>query len=445
MPTATVRMRIRTALTEPVPDGVHRLLDWAPGSRTATIEFTTAFFDGWTPTRAGIDLLRFAAGVYCGDRTVQRRTQRDGWTRSMRVDVPVTDPALWGEAGWAQTLGFLTGDQWDIRARRNRTPAPTAAGLQIDAVSLFSGGLDSLCGVIDLLEEDPNRRLLLVGHHEGGQASTAQRNLYKMLAETYGERVHLRRLFCRPAPPDEQQAQPLPGHHERTTRSRSLLFISAALAAASATGPTIPVFVPENGWIGLNVPLTRARTGSASTRTTHPHLMTLLSESCRRSGIDNPIINPYRLQTKGEMMRNCRNRRLLAQLASLSVSCSHPETPRWRERPQGNCGYCLPCLVRRAALARIHRDDAATYSWDALHDDSLLHPDRRTGADLRALVHGVNPSRDDLSLLRNSPLPAGEHQQHLQLWRRGAAEIRAWLANADGALAELTTTSWGSR
>ncbi|MEW2384692.1 hypothetical protein AB0873_21745 [Micromonospora sp. NPDC047707] len=193
------------------------------------------------------------------------------------------------------------------------------------------------------------------------------------------------------------------------------------------------------------MPLTRARTGSASTRTTHPHFLARLTQSCRALGLDNPIINPYRLMTKGEMLAACRNPRLLARLAPHSVSCAHPETPRWRGRKQGSCGYCLPCLVRRAALACIRRDRADQYAWDALGDAVLLDPTERTGADLRALVHGVNPHRDELAIIRNAPLPMGEHHDHLQLWRHGAAEIRTWLGGASGKLAQLTATAWRSR
>jgi hypothetical protein len=151
---------------------------------------------------------------------------------------------------------------------------------------------------------------------------------------------------------------------------------------------------------------------------------------------------PYLLLTKGETLAACHNRQLLARLATNSVSCAHPETPRWRDRPQGNCGYCLPCLVRRAALARIRRDDAVHYAWDALTDAALLDPAERTGADLRALVHGVSPHRDELAIIRNAPLPSGEHESHLRLWRRGAEEIRTWLGAADGPLARFTATAW---
>jgi hypothetical protein len=249
-------------------------------------------------------------------------------------------------------------------------------------------------------------------------------------------------MFCRPAPARTAQERLLPDDRERTTRSRSLLFLAGALAAAASCGPGIPVYLPENGWISLNVPLTRARTGSASTRTTHPHFLGLLTAACHAIGITNPLINPYRHRTKGEMLTSCSNPGLLARLAPASISCAHPETPRWRRHSQGNCGYCLPCMVRRAALARLGQDHGDDYAWDALIYPELLDPAMRTGADLRAIVHGVSPDRDELDIIRNAPLPPGEHDAYLQLWRRGAEEIRAWLADGAGPLAELTATAW---
>ncbi len=142
------------------------------------------------------------------------------------------------------------------------------------------------------------------------------------------------------------------------------------------------------------------------------------------------------------MLAGCSNPELLARLAPASVSCAHPETARWRDRPQGNCGYCLPCLIRRAALATIKQDHASDYAWDALTDPDLLDRAERTGADLRATVHGVSPHRDELDIIRNAPLPAGEHRANLQLWHRGAEEVRTWLAQAVGPLAQFTATAW---
>jgi hypothetical protein len=37
-------------------------------------------------------------------------------------------------------------------------------------------------------------------------------------------------------------------------------------------------------------------------------------------------------------------------LAAGSLSCSSPAKARWKGLPQGHCGHCLPCLIRRASL-----------------------------------------------------------------------------------------------
>ena len=447
---------LRTDQTQPLdePSDV-RVLDWAPGDRAATVqtgERGPEFFNGWRPTRAGADLMLLGAGAYCVDRTARRRGTTDGWTRNLQLRLPVGDVSAWTEAGWIPALRFLTGDAWNIEPYASAThplggivgvpqqEAPT--GLDVDGVCLFSGGLDSLCGVIDLLEEDPRRRLCLLSHHEGGQASTAQQTLFTALAGYYGtDRIVLRRLYLRPAPVNQFQARPLPNGRENTTRSRSLLFLSTALAMATASGPQVPVYVPENGFIGVNVPLTRARAGSLSTRTTHPHFMNLLAAASNAIGVPNPVINPYRVTTKGEMLARSRNPDLLRRLAPDSLSCAHPETARYAKRPQGNCGYCFPCLIRRASLAHVGWDNSH-YAWDVLTEGELLNPRTRRGADLRAIIAGAFTDRPDRDVLRNGPLPVGDGEAFLGVWRRGLAEIRIWLTNgARGDLAALVGRS----
>jgi 7-cyano-7-deazaguanine synthase in queuosine biosynthesis len=309
----------------------------------------------------------------------------------------------------------------------------------VDAVSLFSGGLDSLCGVIDLLESDSTLRLGLVAHNEGAKASPTQRALRDELVQHYGaDRVILHQLYLRPAPPHPSQRVVARKAVETTTRGRSFLFLSAALALASAAGEGVPVYVPENGYIALNVPLTRARGGSFSTRTTHPHFFELFSAFVRSLGIDNPIVNPYRWRTKGEMCARSANAALLRKLARLTISCSHPEAARYQQRPQGNCGYCYPCMIRRAALASVGWDDH-DYSWNVLHDATLLDPVTQRGADLRALVNGVMAERPDSAVLRAAPLP-GERANYVATWRHGNEELRNWLTSgARGRLRSLVT------
>ena len=59
-------------------------------------------------------------------------------------------------------------------------------------------------------------------------------------------------------------------------RGRSFNFLAMAMLGLSVVqrinGNDInKIFIPENGYISLNPPLTRRRIGSLSTRTTHPN------------------------------------------------------------------------------------------------------------------------------------------------------------------------------
>jgi 7-cyano-7-deazaguanine synthase in queuosine biosynthesis len=392
-------------------------------------------------------LFILGASVYCVDKATRRDTAADVWTRELSVELPVADPNAWAAAPWKETLDFLTGDNWTLTPYSEnvslldavrRVPKDITPVGAVNAVSLFSGGLDSLTGVIDLLEENPDRRLCLISHNEGDQASTAQKTLTAALREHYSQdRLELRSLFLRPAPAAAGQARPLPPERETTTRARSLLFLTAGLALAASVGPDVPVYIPENGFIGINVPLTRARSGSYSTRTTHPQFMHLLRTAADAVGVRNPILNPFRLKTKGEILAGSRNPELLRSLAPHSISCSHPEAARYAERDQGNCGYCFPCLIRRSSMARVGWDSAEGYAWDALNGKDLLDRDTRRASDLRAVINSVYADRPDRDIFRNGPIPNGEHREFLRVWRAGTDELRAWFDGASGATAEI--------
>ena len=50
-------------------------------------------------------------------------------------------------------------------------------------------------------------------------------------------------------------------------------------------GKEIELIIPENGLISLNIPLAYTRTGTSSTRTTHPHYMKMLQELIAELGL----------------------------------------------------------------------------------------------------------------------------------------------------------------
>lgn len=309
---------------------------------------------GVFPSEIGLDLLILAAHVHAADTRISRAEQsQDSWTREIRLVIPVSNPGLWQAACPTLTniLNFLTGDQWTVGFRPRpegfaniSTPRAMLFPPSFDSVSLFSGGLDSLIGAIDLLEK--GRTPFLISHAGEGATSDAQKALFGKLKQHYAG-SSFRRLRVWMTFPSGLVKNV---SSESTTRGRSFLFFAIGVFAGSGLGSDFVLRVPENGLIALNVPLDPLRLGSNSTRTTHPYYMSKWNELLDELGIDGRVENPYWDKTKGEMVAACANASLLKQLVADSLSCSSPTKGRWRGHTIEHCGYCLPCLIRRAAL-----------------------------------------------------------------------------------------------
>lgn len=372
-----------------------------------------------------LTFLVISLGVWVADKLAPRHQAADAWTRCLEVFCPAPE---WTTAlmGLSSILDFLTGDAWRLTA----CPVPAwlpmvlrpDSSWQPDCVCLFSGGLDSLVGAIDLLEA--GQRVLLVSHYDFGQLAGCQNYLTDALRQAYGPK-RVRRWGFR-----IQFEAP-----ELSLRSRSLLFIALGVAAASVWDAPIPVVIPENGWISLNPPLTGNRLGSYSTRTTHPYFLSGLREWLATVGLASNLHNPYQYLTKGELVARCRNQSLLRQLAPHTLSCAHPVASRWLKGQQGNCGYCYPCLIRRAALHAVGWDDGREYLVDVLGQPKIL-ASRVRGADLRSLLYLLqtwdgHPSPHRL-LWQTGPLPVHQKEQQMftALVTRSLSEIRGWLASA---------------
>jgi hypothetical protein len=334
---------------------------------------------GIAPSQEAVDLFRFAAAAYCADLLVPHRTAFDRWSRHIMLYLPVADRERWEAASdvLRELLDFLSGDHWEIVFRERRVPPPPRAKrmrklptpISADRVSLLSGGLDSAIGAADLLD---CYRVAFVSHNakSGGAtfSSPSQQSVLEVLRRHFPvERV--RPLRFRLNPPS-----PITGETESvtTTRSRSIIFFALGLLVASALdtahgGKPVPLVVPENGLISLNVPLTKARLGSWSTRTTHPHTLAMLREAMRALGLATPIVTPYSTRTKGEMLLAWaeRNRQIAEDIVAASVSCAHPNQSRFlgSDRRQPHCGTCVPCIIRRASAQHAGVDDGR-YSFD---------------------------------------------------------------------------------
>ncbi|MDP7701095.1 Qat anti-phage system QueC-like protein QatC [Mycobacterium sp. TY815] len=398
---------------------------------------------GVYPTEIGVDLLVLAAHVHAADTRVSRHADsQDGWTRELRLVVPVSDPQRWTAAATAfgRLLNFLTGDKWTLtfRARPRRfveTTPPRPSPLTVarfDDLALFSGGLDSLIGAIDALET--GRTPLLISHAGDPATSDAQSTLFEALKTHYSacafDRLRVWMVF--------PHGLVLDSASENTTRARSFLFF--ALGVFAGTGlQDVPVLkVPENGFIALNVPLDPLRLGALSTRTTHPFYIARWNEALNLLGINIAIENPYWDKTKGEMVSRCANPTLLSRLASDSLSCSSPSKARWQGIGTQQCGYCLPCLIRRASLVSglDTNSDPTAYTVQ----DLAAHPlstSEAEGVQVRSFQLAIDRlrSRPELaSMLIYKPGPLFDESDANRealagVYRRGLEEVGALLAN----------------
>ncbi len=343
------------------------VVDSMTGDRNVTVQF---MLNGGPllvePDEHTRDFLDLAVAVYIADELIKREDSLNRWTRDFDLLVPVFDPGKWQQATTrlASTLNFLSQDRfeftWIKRAAmpegiRHRQELPVG----FDAVCLFSGGIDSLLGANRLLQE--GRKVLLVGHQAEGATAKAQKDLYTMLASQFDDHVAL--IQCRVARSgNETHRHILPKKVEESHRPRSFLFLALALTVANAARIQ-SIFVPENGMIALNPPLQRSRAGAHATRTAHPIFLTRLIDSLRAADVfEGEIRNPFLYMSKMDMLRELDP--TLIDLVKRSVSCSHPL--RYQDEGVHHCGYCVPCLHRRAAMMVCGLDDSDDYAFNVL-------------------------------------------------------------------------------
>lgn len=334
------------------------------------------------PSQSALSLLNISISVFAADKIFSRTETSDNWTRDIELFVPIHSSISHLSSSLEKCLSFLSGDRWKFFLREseilNMGRCYYKDNFIPDAVCLFSGGSDSLTNAINLLEK--GKRLLLVGHHDYSITAHKQSELASSLMQKYGSNnLRLSKVELK-----------IIDNNERSTRSRSFLFISLAIVTASAFGPDIPIYVPENGFIGINAPLTEGRLGSYSTRTTHPKYFEYLSNIISLFGLGHELINPFKYESKGTILERCNNRDILKKLFPASISCAHPTTGRWKGFPSGNCGYCYPCLIRRASAHKMGWDSQNDYQNDPIGKPDIILERGEKSKDLISLLISIN-------------------------------------------------------
>lgn len=311
---------------------------------------------GFTPTTLAWDFTSIALSVAAADMSCKRLLSADGWTRQIELDIYLCEPLIWfsQKSLLEDTFRFLTGDFWKLNFFPNGEPPPKPRAKDIktydaNCVSLVSGGMDSLIGAIDLTNNGEKPLFVSKIVH-------SDRQFQSEIARKLGAQDrHFQWSYPKP--------KGFAYGSEGSTRGRSLIFFAYAVLAASSLYKNIHapinIFVPENGFISLNLALNPGRLGTLSTKTTHPVYLNGLQEIFDAVGINAKLKSPYDYQfkTKGELLEGCMDQKILKELVPESTSCG-----RYGVYKRTHCGRCIPCLVRRAAFLKAKRTDVTAIS-----------------------------------------------------------------------------------
>lgn len=302
------------------------------------------------------DLLEISSCVFLADRKVTRGTNNDlefkSWSRNFHYVIKVRDFDFWNNDKLkkllSEALCFMTGDnQYDFTFESGRDTFPTnlfdndnydTTTNEPTKVILFSGGLDSFTGVVDVLEKTQDS-ICLVSHNSGNPTTAnTQKNVYNKIKELYPGRTKHIKFRCNMVggrAPDETQ------------RTRSFLYSSIAYAISSNIGVN-ELYFYENGITSLNFPKRADMINARSSRTTHPKTIKLLSDfySLIHEQTAFNICHPYIFKTKSDVISILRQLDK-SYLVNNTVSCSKVFKTVDNHT---HCGTCSQCVDRRFAM-----------------------------------------------------------------------------------------------
>jgi 7-cyano-7-deazaguanine synthase in queuosine biosynthesis len=389
------------------------------------------------------DLVEIASYVYCGDRLRSRGASDqpffDRWSRDLHFVITVRDIDFWNrvevKSALSSSLTAMTGDETiNFTFQKIRFDEPAGLFDQEDFVlepskpthiALFSGGLDSLTGALELLTQDDHDVCLVTHESMQPRIHQTQNALVEELQKRYPGRVKQYRYQCHLAnAPSREESQ----------RSRMFLFSSVAVAVASIFGND-SLMCYENGITASNLPLRQDMMNGRSSRTVHPFVLkklaTLFALITERKFT---LINPFFWNTRGELLKklDASNAR---DLISNTISCG-----RNRNLPAGSnqCGVCSQCLDRRFAAYSVGReveDEATRYACEMISTEIEDEGARGLIVDTLSRARTIIQQSDDafvedylsdLSAIAEGLKPISRVDsigQVAQLYRRYAGEI----------------------
>lgn len=387
-----------------------------------TIGYEGFVYDPQTIPDRFLDLLQVASMVFCADR-MAKRSERDsvnnsGWARSFTFHISVLDYTFWKDerikSRLAEALEFMTGDrsynfvfskasQGHFEKKRFEQlsffakESERISGVDTSKIMLFSGGLDSLAGLLGLLEESKNK-VITVSHKSNNAVIHTQNKLIELLNSEYNERIVPYGFSCH----NKGKASV-----EETQRTRMFLFSAIAFVLCRCFDKH-EFYIFENGVTSLNYSVQTDVINARSSRTTHPKTIGLLKKFYRLFDNSFDIYTPYYNKTKEDIINLFKHYKHLGLISS-SVSCSATRT---KQTMFPHCGRCSQCIDRRFAAF-----SAGLYAYDADYSTDFVKQidDRETSQRLYQQMRFASGKeyQTEYELMKNFPT---ETQDAIEYW-----------------------------
>ncbi|MGD8305922.1 MAG: 7-cyano-7-deazaguanine synthase, partial [Ignavibacteria bacterium] len=301
------------------------------------------------------DLLEIAGYIFAADRKTSRgakdAVEYHSWSRCFHFHFKVRDLDFWNlpdvKKVLSEALCFMTGDySYEFTFHKIETDTPANIfdneNFALDAkknlsVILFSGGLDSLAGVIEKINTTEDE-ICLVSHQSGNPAvKKTQNQMYKGIESRYPGRCKHYKFHC-----SLKKIKSV----DETQRTRSLLYTATAFAIANTYNQN-NIYVYENGITTINFAKTQDLMLGRASRTTHPKTIKLL-EKLFTEIAEEPfkIEHPYFFNTKTDIVEIIKKYER-TDLINSAVTCSRT---RNHAPDFTHCGWCSQCIDRIFAM-----------------------------------------------------------------------------------------------
>jgi len=315
------------------------------------------------------DLFDIGVCIYISD-LYSKREHHLG--RCIELFMPVRYPSVWNNAQREieRAISFLGRDEFSIRFLQSDEKGEQAIDFSTEVneeqcVSLFSGGLDSLAGVVWTLEQ--GIKPILVSHYANNRLAGLQASLIAHLEQIYGQRLQHIGIYVGKAKGRKVQ-HPLSTPYKFVMAQHLRSFMFLALATGIALEQRVnTIYIFENGPVALNPVFSEAR---INTRTAHPCFLGCFQALIRAVfGVELTIRNPFLYFTKGEVGGVLGKSEQTKNLIARTSSCAHWfRVPLMAKQRGANSfkgihdGMCLPCIVRRVAV-----HSAGLWDYDTLY------------------------------------------------------------------------------